>query len=253
MTGPTAYRVTQPAYHGPLDLLLHLVRKHEFDIRELSLAAVADEFLATIRTLRDWDADWAGDFLVTAASLMELKSRSLLPVEAKATDDAEPAAKNDLVRQLLEYRKFKDAARALEESADRHGTRLPRHDPTPDSPAGPAAVRPVELWDLVAAFARLVRETQSLAPTTIHVDDTPQHVYEERVLARLAAGIRIPFRELFEPPFTKVRLIGYFLALLELIKARRIDLDQPDPFGEIGLVLATPPGETDAAAGRLIP
>jgi segregation and condensation protein A len=236
--GAAPVRVTQPSFHGPLDLLLYLVRKHEVDIREVSLAKVADEFLETMQAVRTWDVDWAGDFLVTAASLMELKSKALLPAEAGKSHDGESPARNELVRQLLEYRKFKDAARALEESADRHALRLARHPLPEPGRSGPTPVKPVELWDLVAAFARLMRETQAVTATTIQVDDTPQHVYEERILDRLERQGRTAFRDLFEPPLTKVRLIGYFLAILELIKGRKIDLDQPEAFGEIWLMIA---------------
>jgi segregation and condensation protein A len=129
------------------------------------------------------------------------------------------------VKQLLEYRKFKDAAAALEERAERRGTRLARHEPPePAAPGGPA-VKPVELWDLVSAFARLVRETQAAQPTTIAVDDTPQHVYEAQIKDRVAAEKRVPFRAVFAPPHTKPRLIGVFLAVLELVRRRGIGLE----------------------------
>jgi segregation and condensation protein A len=139
---------------------------------------------------------------------------------------------------LIEYRKFKDAAAALEVKAMEAGTRMSRHEPpAPDPEHGPR-VRPVELWDLVSAFARLMRETQSLQPTTILVDDTPQHIYEEQIRARVAAaGGRLPFLAAFDPPYFKARLIGIFLAILELIRHRGLGLEQCSPEEEIELVL----------------
>jgi segregation and condensation protein A len=141
------------------------------------------------------------------------------------------------VKQLLEYRKFKDAAAALEARAEEAGTRMARLEPPePAADTGPK-VRPVELWDLVSAFARLMRETQALQPATIAVDDTPQHIYEARLKDRVrAAGGRLPFRAAFEAPHTKPRLIGMFLAILELIRHRGLGLDQPEPDAEIDLV-----------------
>jgi segregation and condensation protein A len=239
-SSPTAYRVAQHAFHGPLDLLLHLVRKNEIDILDVSVAGLADQFIEYLRTMCELNVEFVGEFLVTAATLMEMKSRSLLPADdpAEAIEKIDP--RNDLVRQLLEYRKFKDAAAALEQRAETFATRVPRTAPPEPATPGQIAVRPVELWDLVAAFARLMRETQSLAPTTIQVDDTPQHVYAEMILDRLRAQPRVPFRDLFTPPYTKARLIGLFLAVLELIKGNEIQLEQPDPFGEIWIFLAIP-------------
>ena len=101
-------------------------------------------------------------------------------------------------------------------------------------------MRAVELWDLVSAFARLMRETQSLQPATILVDDTPQHVYEAQLRERVAAaGGRLPFRDAFQPPYFKARLIGVFLAVLELIRHRGMGLDQLEPGDEIYLVAFT--------------
>ena len=98
-------------------------------------------------------------------------------------------------------------------------------------------MRSVELWDLVSAFARLMRETQALRPATIAVDDTPQHVHEARITGRVNAEGRVRFRDIFTPPYYKARLIGIFLAVLEVIRNHGIGLEQPDgDGGEIWLV-----------------
>ncbi len=113
----------------------------------------------------------------------------------------------------------------------------------PEEPATPghAPVRAVELWDLVSAFARLMRETQALQPQTIAIDETPQHVYEEFIREKVRSTGRVPFRELFPPPYRRVRLIGLFLAVLELIKNREIWLDQLELFGEIWVLRPNEP------------
>jgi segregation and condensation protein A len=180
--------------------------------------------------------DLAGDFVVMAATLMEIKSRMLLPAGTEEAEEEADDPRRELVKQLLEYRKFKDAAAALEECSERHGERLARHElPEPDEQREPA-VKPVELWDLVSAFARLMRETQSLQPTTIAVDDTPQYVYEAQIKERVAREGRITFTSAFTPPYWKARLIGIFLAILELIRNRGVGLEQPIEDGEIWLI-----------------
>jgi segregation and condensation protein A len=229
-----AYRVAIDCYHGPLDLLLALVKRNEVDIHDIPVARIADQFLDHLRVLQLLDVDGAGDFVVMAATLMELKSRSLLPVEVIADTEDEPDPRRELVRQLLEYRKYKDAAQALEAKADARSVRFSRHDSI-DEPTGETPLKPVELWDLVSAFARLMRETRALAARTISIDDTPQEVYERQVTAKIQASGTVAFRDLFQPPFTRAKLIGLFLAILELIKRGVIILDQPDAFGEITL------------------
>jgi len=237
-----SYTVALDAFHGPLDLLLYLVKRDEVDVLDIPIARLADQFLAYLHAVRDLDIEFAGDFLVTAATLMEIKSRSLLPADADPPAADAPDPRRELVKQLLEYRKFKDAAAALEERAGRQGTRLARQEPPDPTPSAGPAVRPVELWDLVSAFARLMRETQSLQPATIAVDDTPQHVYEGRLKDRVRAEGRVAFRAAFAPPYLKARLIGVFLAILELVRHRALALEQ-DEAGELWLVAAEAAGE----------
>lgn len=230
------YLVALDTFHGPLDLLLYLVKRNEVDVLDISIVKLADQFLDFLAAMRAVDVELAGDFLVMAATLMEIKARSLLPAEPTEEEEADDPRRG-LVKQLLEYRKFKDAAAALEERAEKQSVRLARVAPEEPTKPGAPAVRPVELWDLVSAFARLIRETQSLQPTSVIVDDTPQHIYEQAVRDRVQAEGRVAFRDLFTPPHHKTRLIGLFLAVLELIKSREIGLDQPEPFGEIWLTL----------------
>jgi segregation and condensation protein A len=231
------YTVALDAFHGPLDLLLYLVKKHEVDIFDIPIARIADQFRDYLQSLRELDVELAGDFLVMAATLMEIKSRMMLPADAQASDEEQSDPRRELVKQLLEYRKIKDAAAALEERAEAQGTRVPRQEPPEPAAPGVQRVRPVELWDLVSAFARLMRETQALEPKTILVDDTPQYVHEARIKDRVRAEGRVRFRDVFTPPYYKARLIGIFLAILELIRNHGIGLEQPDgEGGDIWLV-----------------
>jgi segregation and condensation protein A len=234
------YSVELDTFHGPLDLLLHLVKRNEVDILDIPIARVAEQFLEYLHVMQSLDMDLAGDFVVMAATLMEIKSRMLLPAGSQEEAEEGDDPRRELVKQLLEYRRFKDAAAALEACVERQGERMPRHEVFEPAAKANPAVRPVELWDLVSAFARLVRETQSLQPTTIAVDDTPQHVYEARILERLARDGRILFTDAFNPPYWKPRLIGIFLAVLELIRNHGVGLDQPEDAGEIWLVAPAP-------------
>jgi segregation and condensation protein A len=179
---------------------------------------------------------------------MEIKSKMLLPQtpeSATETDDL----RLELVKQLVEYRRFKDAAALLESRAEEQSSRLPREaPPEPEQPDAPPPLRPVELWDLVSAFGRLLRESAALQPTPIIVDETPQAVYQSQIRIKLRREPRVLFRELFQPPFNRSRLVGLFLAILELIKMRQIRVEQESLFGEIWVSLCEEaPDEPEAA------
>lgn len=229
------YQVVLDTFQGPLDLLLYLVKRDEIDVRDVPIARVADQFKRCLDVLTLIDVERAGDFLVLAATLMEIKSKMLLPQpEAAAEEQADP--RRELVRQLLEYKRYKEASAALEALADARGQRVPRTAvPEPPARGGPPAMRPVELWDLVSAFGRLMRETLAHQPQTITVDHTPLHVHMAAVLARLAETPRLPLTALFVPPHTRSRLVGLFLAVLELAKGQRLTAEQAGPFEEIWL------------------
>jgi segregation and condensation protein A len=235
------YQVELESFRGPLDLLLYLVKHNEVDIRDIPIAKIADQFLHYLNVIQLIDVEWAGDFLVMAATLTEIKSKMVLPrQEMPADEEGDPRL--ELVRQLVEYKKFKEAAALLDAQAEKQLTRLARQPLELPAALSPAEqpLRRVELWDLVSAFGRLMRETAALAPRQIVMDDTPQHVHMERILEQLAASPRVSFTALFVPPHTRGRLLGIFLAILELIKARRIEVEQVEVFGDIWLVLTAP-------------
>lgn len=240
------YHVALDAFHGPLDLLLYLVKRNEVDILDVPIALLAGQFLEYIQMLQALDVELAGDFLVMAATLMEIKSKMLLPHGEEEPAPDEPDPRRELVKQLMEYRKFKDAAAALENRAEDHLARLPREVPEESQPQeGAIPVRRVELWDLVSAFGRLMRETLALQTKSIIVDETPMHVYQAQIRKRLREEGRLTLADLFTPPFHRARLIGIFLAILELIKGRELWLEQPVPFGEIWLALPDQLPESD--------
>jgi segregation and condensation protein A len=232
------YQVDLDSFRGPLDLLLFLVKRNEVDICDIPIARIAEQFRHYLEVIQMIDVELAGEFLVMAATLMEIKSKMLLPHDEDVlTEEEDP--RRELVRQLIEYKKFKDAAALLDLQAERQSLRLARQPVVPDSDPDPAQqpLHEVELWDLVSAFGRLMRETLALQPQQISLDHTPIHVYMELLLGRLHQEGRLSFTMVFTPPHNRGRLIGIFLAMLELIKGRRIVAEQDEPFAEIYLSL----------------
>ena len=227
------YQVALDGFHGPLDLLLYLVKRNELDVRDISVARVAEQFLDYLHAIQTIDVEWAGDFLVLAATLMEIKSKLLLPRAEHAPEAEADDPRRELVRQLVEYRKTKDAAGHLDRLADERQFHVARVPPDDEEGATSPRLRRVEMWDLVSAFGRLVRETESLQLLHLVEDETPQSAYCDMVRAKLAAGRPVAFLHLFEPPMTRQRLIGVFLALLELVKLAEVTFEQTDEFGTI--------------------
>jgi segregation and condensation protein A len=238
---PHDYQVDLDVFRGPLDLLLYLVKRDEVDVRDISIARVAEQFKDYVEASQFLDVERAGDFLVMAATLMEMKVKVLLP-RTEEEGEVEDDPRLELVKQLLQYKRFKEAAALLDARAEEQSYRLPRQPVAVAATGATPNVRPVELWDLVSAFGRLMRETMALQPQEIVVDQTPQHVYMEIIVRRLQQETRILFSALFTPPYTRSRLVGLFLAVLELAKGRRILPEQDAPFSEIWLSLAPTPG-----------
>lgn len=235
------YQVDLDTFRGPMDLLLYLVKRDEVDICDIPIAKITEQFLDYLRLIELIDVERAGDFLVTAATLMEIKSQMLLP-RAEEADKETDDPRQELVRQLLEYKKFKEAATLLEAQAEQQSYRLPRLavDSPPDRDPAQQPLRQVELWDLVSAFGRLMRETLALQTQQIVVDQTPIHVYMEMILQQLATEPRIAFSSLFTPPHDRGRIVGIFLACLELMKGQQIGAEQAQVYGEIWIALKPP-------------
>ncbi len=239
------FRVELEIFRGPMDLLLYLVRKHEVEITEISIAPITAQFLEYIELLRQLDLNLIGDFVDMASTLLEIKSRMVLPHGGEEADDL-PDPRDELVQRLLEYKKYKDAASMLEERSRNWQERFPRlSDDLPPRERNLAAeeIREVELWDLVSAFGRIMRDNQAVQPSNIVYDDTPIHVYMAEIQARLQAEGRLTFQKLFREGMHKSALVGIFLAILELVRNYHVRTDQNDLFGEIWIL----PGEAAAA------
>lgn len=253
------YRVQLETFHGPLDLLLYLVRKQEVDILNLPIAEIAAQFLDFLEVLQAIDLDVIGDFVVLASTLVEIKSRMVLPENAETPELIEPAGdpRSDLVKQLLEYKRFRDAASLLEEQAAEWQLRFPRlSDDRPRSSGNPAEdlIKEVELWDLVSALSRVLRGNSETQPSTIIYDDTPIGVYIEQIRERVQLHGRVSFSEFFRGTNSRSKIVGIFLAILELLRHYSFRAEQQDAYGEIWVLpprrpdepLPLPPEETPA-------
>jgi len=232
------FKVELDVFRGPLDLLLYLVRRHEVEIVDLPIAPITDQFLEYLAVLEQIDVNAVGDFLEMASTLVEIKSRMVLPRGGEVEDELSDP-RQQLVRQLLEYKKFKDAASMLEERGRAWQERFPRL--ADDLPAraldvSQQQIQEVELWDLVSAFGRMMREIEAAKPSNIVYDETPIHVYMAQIRAQLLERGRLTFRDLFQPGIHKSALIGIFLAVLELVRHHHVRAEQNELFGELWLL-----------------
>ena len=221
-----------------MDLLLYLVRKHEVEIIDIPIAPITDQYLEYLAIVEQLDVNAVGDFLAMASLLIEIKSQQVLPRSDEVEGEMEDP-RQELVHRLLEYKKYRDAASVLEERSrgwQQHYSRLSSDLPTHDRDPAGEPIQEVELWDLVSAFGRIMRETEAARPSSIVYDDTPIHVYMGRIHARLLAAGRLSFRDLFDPTMHKSTLIGIFLAILELVRHDHIRVEQNALFGEIWIL-----------------
>lgn len=261
------YSVRLDSFQGPLDLLLHLIRRAEVDISAISIASITDQYLHHLDALSTIDVEPAGEFLVTAATLIELKSRMLVPPEEAGADEAgdllvdrdasDPAA--ELVRALLQYKRFREAAERLERRRAEWRLRYEtRPLGAPEAPAesneteGPLDLEDITLYDLVQAYARIADTVifDRLKGHAVVDDDTPIELHAADVLDRLrvASGPALPMRALFANR-SRIDVIGLFLAVLELVRQRVIRVEQNDLDREVTIALAEQPAAAEVGPG----
>jgi segregation and condensation protein A len=244
------FRVELDVFRGPLDLLLYLVRKLELDASEIPFASVTEQFLDHLAVLEQIDVDAVGDFLDMASTLIETKSRMVLPGEDEVADELEDS-RQELVRRLLEYKQYRDAASMLEERSREWRERYPRLAsdlPVRNFSPDQQPIQEVELWDLVSAFGRVLKEkSASAGPESIRYDETPIHVYMQRIDERLRRDGRTEFTTFFDEAVHKSALVGMFLAVLELVRHQHARAAQPELFGEIWLEPGDKPLPRDIA------
>jgi segregation and condensation protein A len=230
-------------FEGPLDLLLHLIKKNEVSIGDIPIATITEQYLATVELMQSLSLDVAGEFLVMAATLIHIKSRTLLPEDEEDEDDEEEGdPKEELIRRLLEYQRFKEAAHDLERQE------ILRRDVFTRSAAAPEVDETVEIerlsvFDLISAFRHVLERLP---------DERVHEVTLERVSVREQMNVlldmlhrkgRTVFQSLFEDAASRIEVVMTFLAMLELVKMRAVRFWQEERLGPIFLELAAPVGE----------
>ena len=237
-----SYEIKLDIFEGPLDLLLYLIRKNEIDIYNIPIALITEQYLSYLEMMRSLNLDLAGEYLVLASTLIHIKSKLLLPPDESEDEEEEgrdPRA--ELVRQLLEYQAFKDAALSLD------GRPLLDRDiftrgAAPEEPAAAEeeeeAIVELDVFELFTAFRRIVDRLDRKEDMEIDAEKMSLTDRINEIMERLSAEGQITFADLLEDRGNRRRIIYTFLAILELMKLRMIRACQSGPFGPIRLFLA---------------
>lgn len=232
------YKVRLEVFEGPLDLLLYLIKKEEVDIYEVSIERITKEYLGFLEAFHTLNIDLAGEFIVMAATLLYIKSRTLLPKDQQmAEDDAEDDDPRwELIRQLVEYKKFKEAADRLRERETLQEALFPRMPATPDlGPPETLAVAEVGIFDLINAFQKVLKRLDKKPEDLREIFEENFTVGDkiEVIMRRTAQGVSLRFEELFGDAASRAEIVVTFLAMLELIRMKQLCVRQEEGFGEI--------------------
>lgn len=233
------YKVMLDVFEGPLDLLLYLIKKSEVDIHDIPIEVITNQYMEYLGVMRMLDLNIAGEFLVMAATLMMIKSRMLLPVEERTEEgeEEEDDPRWDLIRQLVEYKKFKDAAIFLEDLEERQENVFVREGegvllgPEPD-----VALRDVGIFDLISAFNEAMSHAPQEALTEIMADRYTVADMIDYLITRMERQNQVSLTHVFAEMKSRNEIVTVFLAVLELIKLKKVQAQQEGMFGEIHLV-----------------
>ncbi|HEY2713529.1 MAG TPA: segregation/condensation protein A [Chthoniobacterales bacterium] len=232
----TEYKVRLEIFEGPLDLLLYLIKRDEIDIYDISLERITQQYLEYLQAFKELNIDVAGEFVVMAANLIYLKSRSLLPVDQQPPEEdvEEDDPRWDLIRQLIEYKKFKEAAAQLQTRELEQERIFARVGDSAVSETAQLSLGEVGIFQLINAFQQVIKRLeareglQEIFGENFTVSDKI-----ERILQAMANGEPIKFSELFARMASRVEVVVTFLALLELIRLKQVLAIQPNEFDEI--------------------
>jgi segregation and condensation protein A len=232
------YKVKLEVFEGPLDLLLYLIKKDEVDIYDIVIERITQQYLEFMDAFKTLDLEVAGEFVVMAANLIYLKSRSLLPAHVQPPEEEaeEDDPRWDLIRQLVEYKKFKDAAAQLSvreiEQSNLFGRTPDVVESQPERPLGDVSV-----FDLISAFNKVLKRIESKSENLREIFEENYTVSDkiDLILKLTAAGVPLKFTELFASAASRTEIVVTFLALLELIRLKQLTAAQDEVFGEIEL------------------
>jgi len=230
-----AYPVRLDQFEGPLDLLLHLIKKHQVNIYDIPIALITKQYLDYLDLMQELDLDVAGEFLVMAATLIHIKSRTLLPRPDPAQEDPEEDPREVLVRRLLEHQKFKAAAELLHDREIQRSAQWARPDRRVEDVVGepPEPEVEVDLFSLMAAFRQVLERARNRPRPYLPAEHISIESRIELLLSRLSVTEACGFEELFADVQTKPGIVVTFLALLEMIRLKLVRVFQQGNFGAI--------------------
>src|SRR5579862_6684475 len=244
------YKVQLDNYYGPLDLLLHLVKETEVDITAIALARACEQYISFLTAMERRDIDLSGNFLTLAYQLLLIKSRTIAPPElnpgaGEEEEEEEGDASLELIRKLLDYKRFKDRARGLDERmaerALKHGRpRIKIEGETEQEP-----LRNLELWDLVLLYSKALKGTRLDALMSILYRDVPLEIFIDRILNTLTRKKSTSLSELLGESPDRTSILGTFLALLQLAKIQKVSVTQEVAFGDIQVQALESPVSTE--------
>ncbi|MCX5693497.1 MAG: segregation/condensation protein A [Candidatus Omnitrophica bacterium] len=230
-----SYKVKLDVFEGPLDLLLYLIKKNEIDIYDIPIATITEQYLEYLELMRMLDLNIAGEFLVIAATLIHIKSKMLLPPDEKELfPEEEEDPREELVRRLVEYKKFKEVAGILQDLEGQRKKMFTRDIPFEVEPG--EVFFEASLFDLITAFTRVLKDVPKEIFQEIIKDEFTVEQKVHDLLHRLIAAPVISLFELFKNSKNKPEIIATFLAVLELIRLKEIIVIQKQNFSDIEIV-----------------
>ncbi|MFH1045814.1 MAG: segregation/condensation protein A [Candidatus Omnitrophota bacterium] len=230
------HKIKLEIFEGPLDLLLYLIKKEEINIYDIPIAKITEQYLEYLGLMQLLDLKMAGEFLVMASTLMQIKSRMLLPPDEQELEEEEEDPRAELVRRLLEYRKFKEAAGRLEDLEGEQAKTFRRKVLTDAKGEGGETYFEASLFDLIAAFSKILKTVPREQFLEIMREEFTVEKKVHDLLHLLVATPILYFSKLFERAKSKIEIITTFLAVLELIRMKEIMIRQKDSFTEIEIL-----------------
>lgn len=247
-----AYVVSLKQFEGPLDLLLHLISRAKVDIKDIFVSEITEQYLASLDGLDELDMDVASEFLTMAATLLEIKSRALLPRPPEPGEEGEETPEQALIRRLEEYKLYKESAgrmKEFEKAAMQVFSKLPEEYPLPPQPV---ELTGLSLDGLVRALERIIaRQTQEDEPGRVFRSITRDRFTIEQCVFNLTARLRkgpVLFTDMLSPHVTRDEIVSYFMAMLELLKLGRLHAEQEQAYDDI-LILPGRRNEEDGEDG----
>jgi len=245
---PGSVMVKLPRFEGPLDLLLHLIKRDEIDIYDIPIAHITQQYLSYIELMRQLDLEVAGEFLVMAATLMRIKAKMLLPLPAVGEEEEEGDPREELVQRLVEYRQFKEAAGTLKTKEEERRLLYERGMLPGSDEAGPLPLAPATLFDLLDALNRVMLRIPEQAVYAVQAEVYDVEEKMSLIARTVAEQGSVSFLALMQACRARAEVIVTFIALLELVKLGQVGVSQAEPFGDIDIVARTREGSVADAS-----